>query len=95
MMEAGVWRTCLKSRIIGGIYLCLVQKKLYTILRLLVKAFSKKNYMPYLEIDFLPIIIYVIPSLILRLCVFVPYVLLQVVWCAIATTAKTGDRLSI
>ena len=35
--------------------------------------------MLYLEIDFLPIIIYVIPSLILHLCMFVPYVLLQVV----------------
>ncbi|MEH2284601.1 MAG: hypothetical protein V7K90_25310 [Nostoc sp.] len=35
--------------------------------------------MLYLKIEFLPIIIYVIPSLILRLCMLVLYVLLRVV----------------
>ncbi|MEH2370917.1 hypothetical protein [Nostoc sp.] len=37
--------------------------------------------MLYLKIEFLPIIIYIIPSLVLRLCMLVLYVLLQVVAC--------------
>ncbi|MEH2026243.1 hypothetical protein [Nostoc sp.] len=81
MMQAGIWYTCSKSRIIDRISLYLVNRRLYTILWLAIKTFSDKNYMPYLKIEFLPIIIYVIPSLILCLCMFVLYVLLQVLAC--------------
>ncbi|MEH2258413.1 hypothetical protein [Nostoc sp.] len=92
MMQAGVWLTCTKSRIIDRISLYLVNKKLYTILWLAIKTFSNKNYMLYLEIEFLPIIIYVIPSLILRLCMLVLYVLLQVVWCDRTPSSPGSDR---